>query len=93
MKERMARQAGAVAEFRQKLRHVPLDLDHPVWVDDEDFDIDRHVHRLALPSPGGPTELTEITGHLAGLPLDRSRPLWDMWVIEGLEDGRIAGFM
>jgi diacylglycerol O-acyltransferase len=93
MKERMARQAGAVAEFRQKLRHVPLDLDHPVWVDDEDFDIDRHVHRLALPSPGGPTELTEITGHLAGLPLDRSRPLWDMWVIEGLEDGRIAVFM
>jgi diacylglycerol O-acyltransferase len=93
MKERMARQAGAIPEFRQKLRHVPLDLDHPVWVDDEDFDIDRHVHRLALPSPGGPAELSEVTGHLAGLPLDRSRPLWDMWIIEGLADGRIAVFI
>ena len=93
MKERMARQAGAIPEFRQRLRHVPLNLDHPVWVDDEDFDIDRHVHRLALPTPGGPEELTEVTGHLAGLPLDRSRPLWDMWIIEGLADGRIAVFM
>src|SRR3712207_7044345 len=46
----------SIPEFRQKLRHVPLDLDHPVWVDDEDFDIDRHVHRLALPAPGGPEE-------------------------------------
>jgi diacylglycerol O-acyltransferase len=72
---------------------VPLDLDHPVWVDDEDFDIDRHVHRLALPAPGGPEELSETTGHLAGIPLDRSRPLWDMWVIEGLADGRIAVFI
>ena len=93
MKERMARQAGAIPEFRQKLRHVPMDLDHPVWVDDEDFDIDRHVHRLALPTPGGPEELTEVTGHLAGLSLDRSRPLWDMWIIEGLADGRIAVFI
>ena len=93
MKERMARQAGAIPEFRQKLRRVPLDLDHPVWVDDEDFDVDRHVHRLALPAPGGPEELSEATGHLAGLPLDRSRPLWDMWVIEGLADGRIAVFL
>jgi diacylglycerol O-acyltransferase / wax synthase len=93
MKERMARQAGAIPEFRQKLRQVPLNLDHPVWVDDQDFDIDLHVHRMALPLPGGPTELADVTGHLAGIPLDRSRPLWDMWIIEGLEDGRIAVFL
>ena len=93
MKQKMARQAGAIPEFRQKLRHVPLDLDHPVWVDDEHFDIDRHVHRLAVPSPGGSEELSEMVGHLAGIPLDRSRPLWDMWVIEGLADGRIAVFI
>ncbi len=93
MKERMDLQARAIPEFRQKLRHVPLELDHPVWVDDDDFDIDRHVHRLALPTPGGPEELTEATGHLAGLPLDRARPLWDMWIIEGLADGRIAVFL
>jgi len=79
-----------VHDFTRKLRRVPLGLDHPVWVRDSRFDIERHVHRLALPSPGGYAELTELAGHLAGLPLDRSRPLWEMWVIEGLrgDDGR-----
>jgi diacylglycerol O-acyltransferase len=59
-------------------------------VRDQQFDIERHVHRLALPTPGGYAELTDLAGHLAGLPLDRSRPLWEMWVIEGYrsEDGR-----
>jgi diacylglycerol O-acyltransferase / wax synthase len=79
-----------VPEFTRKLRRVPLDLDHPVWVQDKHFDIERHVHRLALPKPGGYKELTEIAGRLAGLPLDRSRPLWEMWVIEEYvdEEGR-----
>jgi diacylglycerol O-acyltransferase len=71
-----------VPEFTRKLRRVPLGLDHPVWVRDRQFDIERHVHRLALPTPGGYAELTELASHLAGLPLDRSRPLWEMWVIE-----------
>lgn len=82
----------AVPEFRQMLRHVPLELDHPVWVDDEHFDIDRHVHRAALPAPGDAKDLGELCGHLAGIPLDRSRPLWEMWVIEGLQDGKVAVF-
>jgi diacylglycerol O-acyltransferase len=79
-----------VPDFTRKLRRVPLGLDHPVWVRDQQFDIERHVHRLALPTPGGYDELTELAGHLAGLPLDRSRPLWEMWVIEGYrpEEGR-----
>ena len=79
-----------VPDFTRKLRRVPLGLDHPVWVRDTQFDIERHVHRLALPTPGGYAELTELAGHLAGLPLDRSRPLWEMWVIEGYvdDDGR-----
>ncbi len=79
-----------VPDFTRKLRRVPLGLDHPVWVRDKQFDIERHVHRLAVPSPGGYAELTELAGHLAGLPLDRSRPLWEMYVIEGYqaEDGR-----
>ncbi len=64
---------------------MPLGLDHPIWVHDKQFDIERHVHRLALPTPGGYAELTELSGHLAGLPLDRSRPLWEMWVIEGYD--------
>jgi diacylglycerol O-acyltransferase / wax synthase len=75
-----------VPDFNRKLRRVPLGLDHPVWVRDQQFDIERHVHRLALPTPGGYAELTELAGHLAGLPLDRSRPLWEMWVIEGYQD-------
>jgi diacylglycerol O-acyltransferase len=81
-----------VPDFTRKLRRVPLGLDHPVWVRDKQFDIERHVHRLALPQPGGYEELTALTAHLAGLPLDRSRPLWEMWVIEGLTGGRIAIF-
>jgi diacylglycerol O-acyltransferase len=81
-----------VAHFTRKLKSVPLRLDHPLWVQDTHFDIDRHVHRLALPQPGGYAELTELVGHLAGMPLDRSRPLWEMWVIEGCADDRVAVF-
>ena len=81
-----------VPEFTRRLRKVPLGLDHPIWVHDRHFDIDRHVHRLALPAPGGYRELTELTSHLAGLSLDRSRPLWEMWVIEGYEDDKVVVF-
>ena len=63
-----------------------------MWVIDDDFDIDRHVHRMALPSPGGDRELADLCGHLAGIPLDRSRPLWEFFVIEGLESGKVAVF-
>ncbi|ORA15491.1 WS/DGAT/MGAT family O-acyltransferase [Mycobacterium arosiense] len=74
----------AAPEFRLKLADSELNLDHPVWVDDDGFDLARHLHRVALPSPGGPKELADICGHIAGLALDRDRPLWEMWVIEGL---------
>lgn len=75
-----------VPAFTRKLRRVPLGLDHPVWVRDLGFDIERHVHRLAVPTPGGYRELMDLCSHLAALPLDRSRPLWEMWVIEGYAD-------
>jgi diacylglycerol O-acyltransferase / wax synthase len=87
------RRVRDVPEFTRKLRKVPMGIDHPVWVRDRHFDIDHHVHRLALPSPGGYAELVELTSHLAGLPLDRSRPLWEMWVIEGYDEGKVAAFM
>jgi diacylglycerol O-acyltransferase / wax synthase len=74
----------AMPELREKLANSALNLDHPVWVDDENFDIDRHLHRIGLPPPGGRAELSAICGHIASLPLDRRRPLWEMWVIEGV---------
>jgi diacylglycerol O-acyltransferase len=83
---------SAIPSFRRKLRTVPMKLDHPIWVNDDDFDIDRHVHRMALPAPGDEEELTQIAGHLAGIPLDRTRPLWEMYVIEGLSNGKVAVF-
>lgn len=92
MRDAIERQVRSVPEFRQKLRRLPLDVDHPVWVDDEDFDIERHVHRTALPQPGDAAELSALCGRLAGTQLDRSRPLWEMRVIEGLEGGRVAVF-
>lgn len=92
MREDLDRRVRAIPAFRRKLRQVPLEIDHPVWVDDTEFDIDRHLHRLAVPSPGGPDELAELCAHMAGIPLDRSRPLWEMSVIEGLESGKIAVF-
>lgn len=85
-RDELERRVRDVPAFTRKLRKVPMGVDHPIWVHDRHFDIDRHVHRVALPSPGGYAELVELTGHLAGLPLDRSRPLWEMWVIEGYGD-------
>jgi WS/DGAT/MGAT family acyltransferase len=83
-REALSARVDTVPEFRLKLADNQLNFDHPVWVDDDRFDLARHLHRVALPSPGGPKELAEICGHVAGLALDRDRPLWEMWVIEGL---------
>src|SRR6478735_1753411 len=91
-KDELEKRIDGVPMFHRKLKQVPLGIDHPVWVDDEDFDIDRHVHRMALPTPGGEKELADLCGHMAGIPLDRSRPLWEFVVIEGLESGKVAVF-
>lgn len=96
LRDALALRIKAIPAFREKLANNPLNLDHPVWVDDDKFDINRHLHRIGLPAPGGRAELSEICGHIAGLPLDRRRPLWEMWVIEGVagtdchRDGRLA---
>jgi len=76
--------------FRRRLVEVPLELAHPLWVQDPDFDIIRHVHHVALPQPGTLVELGEMVGRINGQPLDRTRPLWELWVIEGLEGGRVG---
>lgn len=79
----LAKRVRAMPEFRMKLADTQLNLDHPVWVDDEDFQLRRHVHRVGAPAPGGRREVAEVCGYIAGLPLDRDRPMWEMWVIEG----------
>ncbi|ORV66639.1 diacylglycerol O-acyltransferase [Mycobacterium gastri] len=84
LREALSLRVKALPEFREKLASSPLNLDHPVWVDDENFEIDRHLHRIGVPAPGGRTEVSEVCGHIASLPLDRRRPLWEMWVIEGV---------
>jgi diacylglycerol O-acyltransferase len=72
----------ALPELRTKLADSRLNLDHPVWVEDNDFDVERHLKRIRLPAPGGRSELAETCGRIASQPLDRRRPLWEMWVIE-----------
>jgi diacylglycerol O-acyltransferase / wax synthase len=84
LREALSLRIKAMPQFREKLADSPLNFDHPVWVDDENFEIDRHLHRIGLPAPGGRAEISEICGHIASLPLDRRRPLWEMWVIEGV---------
>ena len=76
--------------YRQKVEFVPLSLDTPVWVDDPDFDIGNHIVRAALPKPGGDRELRELVGRVFSRQLDRRRPLWEIYIIEGLRDGRWA---
>ncbi|HEX4778862.1 MAG TPA: wax ester/triacylglycerol synthase family O-acyltransferase [Acidimicrobiia bacterium] len=76
--------------FRRRLVPVPLGMGHPYWVEDPDFDLDAHIIRVAVPSPGGMRELGGLVGNIASRPLDRDRPLWEMWVVEGLEKGRVA---
>jgi diacylglycerol O-acyltransferase / wax synthase len=79
-----------VPRYRQKVRFVPLALGRPVWVDDPHFNIDYHVRRTALPAPGGDDELRTLVGRVMSQQLDRAKPLWEMWVAEGLDDGRWA---
>ena len=79
-----------VPRYRQLVRFVPGRLARPVWVDDENFDLTYHVRRSALPKPGTMAALDDLVGRLISRPLDRTRPLWEMYVIEGLEGGRIA---
>lgn len=77
--------------FRRRLVDVPLRVHHPVSIEDPDFDLDRHLHRVVLPGPGSLSDLAEVVGAFASVPLARQRPLWDMYLVEGLEGGLVAG--
>lgn len=80
----------SVPRYRQRIRTVPGHLANPVWVDDEDFDITYHVRESALPKPGNDEQLQDLVARLQVRPLDRNRPLWEVYLVEGLADGRFA---
>lgn len=90
IKEMVRERLGRGAVFRRRLVDVPFRLSSPFWVEDGDFDLDYHVRRAALPAPGGKAELEEFVAQVVALPLDRTRPLWEMHVVEGLSGGRTA---
>ncbi|HEU5085002.1 MAG TPA: wax ester/triacylglycerol synthase family O-acyltransferase [Acidimicrobiales bacterium] len=79
-----------IPRYRQRVRTVPLELGRPVWADDPHFDIGYHVRHTALPKPGDDVVLRRLMSRLMGQELDRQRPLWELWLVEGLEDGRWA---
>ena len=76
--------------FRWRLAEVPFGIDHPWWVEDADFDIEFHVRELALPRPGNHSQLTAQVERIVSRPLDRSRPLWELYLVQGLQKGRVA---
>jgi len=79
-----------VPRYRQRVQSVPGRLANPVWVDDDHFDLGYHVRRSALPRPGTLDQLRELVARIVSRPLDRHRPLWEIYFVEGLADGRVA---
>jgi WS/DGAT/MGAT family acyltransferase len=80
----------AVPRYRQKVRFVPLQLGRPLWVDDPHFNLGYHIRHTALAPPGGDRQLRNLVGRLMSQQLDRHKPLWEMWMVEGLEQGHWA---
>ena len=84
------RRIAFVPRYRQRIRWVPGRIASPIWVDDENFDVTYHVRRSALPKPGTDAQLRDLAARIMSRPLDRGRPLWEMYLVEGLADGRFA---
>lgn len=90
LREHVESRLPLVPRFRQRIQRVPFDLSRPVWVDDADFDLDRHFRTASLPEPGGDVAMREFMADLLAQPLDPDHPLWDMWLVDGLGDGDVA---
>ena len=93
LRARISERLHLVPRFRQKLVHVPFDQGRPVWADDESFNIDNHVHLTALPRPGSRGQLYALMGRLQSIQMNRTRPLWEMWFIEGVDGGKQVGLI
>jgi WS/DGAT/MGAT family acyltransferase len=90
MRDRLEAALDVVPMLRQRVMFVPFNLHHPVMVDDPDFDLDSHIYRTALPAPGDDKELDQMISQIMCHRLDRQRPLWELWMITGLQDGKVA---
>ena len=90
LRDHIASRLHLVPRFRQKLRFVPLGQGRPVWVDDPHLNLDYHIRQTALPPPGSEEQLRILAARIFSQQLDRSKPLWEMWLAEGLEGGRFA---
>ena len=90
MQQIMRERIHLLPVFRQRYLSTPLGIHQPIWVDDPEFDLDAHVRYVACPAPGGMKEFCALVEQVYANPLDRSRPLWQLWVVEGLEGDRVA---
>ncbi len=90
VKDMIARRLQLVPRFRQKLAFIPFGMGRPVWVDDTHFNLEYHVRHTALPAPGDEIKLKRLAARIMSQQLDRHKPLWEIWVAEGFEDGRFA---
>ena len=89
-KAELGRRLPLIPQMRRRIHEVPFNLDHPVWVDDPNFDLDHHVRRIETSRPLERRELADLVGEIASVPMDRNRPLWEMSVVEELTDGELA---
>jgi WS/DGAT/MGAT family acyltransferase len=89
-RDHIASRLHLVPRFRQKLRFVPFSQGRPVWVDDPHLNLDYHVRQTALPAPGSDEQLRNLAARVFSQQLDRSKPLWELWLVEGLTGGRFA---
>ncbi len=85
----VASRLDLIPRYRQRIMRIPLE-NHPVWVDDDRFNLEYHVRHTALPRPGGDEQLKRLTGRIVSQQLDRGKPLWELWIVEGLDGDRIA---
>jgi diacylglycerol O-acyltransferase len=90
LEEMVSGKLGLVPRYRQRVRFVPLGLGTPVWVDDPHFNLGYHLRHSALPAPGGEEQLRRMAARVFSQPLDRSKPLWELWMVEGLDENRWA---
>ncbi len=87
---RFSSMVGVLEPMRRRIVEVPMNLDHPYWIDDPNFDLDYHIRHMSLAPPGRREQLADQIARIVGRPMDRTRPLWEVYVIEGLEDGTWA---